>query len=106
MEEQKQDGEDLTKRGTLCAEVRGLTTVIVTGADYKPRPWASRYLSDNNGNNDDKLEGDKECRFLRWAAQILPRRNEEVVALGLLRPSKPEHDQGTSYVVYTRNSVQ
>lgn len=86
------------------AGVRTLTTIIRAAATTD-RPWASRSLTNENLNLEDS-EKDEQCMLLRRAAQILPRRNAEVVALGLSGPYNREGEQLPVYIVYARNSDQ
>ena len=67
-------------------------------------PWASLSLTPSEDKSE--LQDDPECLFLRHAAQILPRRYKEVVALGVSRPAKPKGDDESLCTVYACNSDQ
>ena len=94
------------KSDDIRAKIRGLATLVVDGAAMKP-PLASTTLSDENLQLPKTLrELEPESTILRLMAQILPRSNEEVVALGVSQLTKPKGGQTPQYKLIARNSVQ
>lgn len=84
------------------AELRDLAFFVCHAAKAK-HPWA-RFPLDTKPEHAHPNREFK-CKILRRAAQVLSRRNEEVVALGLSGPKKPEEGASRAqYTVYARNS--